>query len=443
MSRTVEKAAGNNLAQKMLSYRWIIFGVLAAGYLLAIFHRLSPSIMATDLIDTFSVNATAMGVLGSMYFYPYALMQLPAGVLSDTVGPRKMATLSLALAGGGAILFAVAPNFQILLIARLLIGLGLSCIYVPTLKILAIWFRRNEFATAAGMLVSAGNIGGLVAATPLAFMLVAFGWRWSVGVIGIISVVLAVVIFAVVRNSPKEMGYPTLDEIDNVPESQRATEQTVPVLEGIKTVLGNRYFWPMAIRSFTSYGVLMSIQSLWGAPYLKQIHGLDTVSAGNILMMLALGGIVTPTIGGYLSDKVFKSRKGITVVAAALSTLGYIPIAFMTGTVTPAFLYVWFFLLGAVGGLGMAGLAMVKELFPPTLTGTVNGMNNFFVMFGGAVYQVITGMIINSFGEVSPGVYPVEAYAAAFKFLFCSMVVGTVALCFAKETMGKKAKTAA
>lgn len=443
MSRTAEITAEKSLVQKMLSYRWVIFGVLATGYMFSIFHRLSPSIMTTDLMNTFGINAAAMGILGSMYFYPYSLMQLPAGVLADTVGPRKMATLSMALAGTGAILFAVSPNFQVLLVARLLIGLGLSLIYVPTLKIFAVWFRPNEFATATGMLVSAGNIGGLVASTPLALMLVAFGWRWSVGVIGIISVALAFLVYAVVRNSPRDMGYPTLDEIDNVPEDQRAAEKPPSISAAIKTVLGNKYFWPMAIRSFSSYGVLMSLQSLWGAPFLQQIVGVDTIRAGNILMMVALGGIVTPAIGGYLSDKVFRSRKGITIFAATLSTLGYIPLAFMTGTVTPTFLYVWFFLLGASGGLGMAGLAMVKELFPPTLTGTVNGINNFFVMFGGAIYQVITGMIINSYQQIGPNIYPVEAYSACFKFLFCSMVVGTVALCFAKETMGKNKKAAA
>lgn len=442
MSRTAGDTAGNSPVQKMLSYRWIIFGVLATGYLLTLFHRLSPAVMAEDLRATFAIDAAALGLLGSMYFYPYALMQLPAGVLADTVGPRRLATASLALAGTGALLFAAAPNFQILLVARLLIGLGLSCLYVPTLKIFATWFRPNEFATIAGMLISIGNVGGLAAATPLALLLLAIGWRWSVRAIGIVSLVTAAIIYLVVRDSPKEIGCPTLDQIDGVPAKEHTAAERIPVWQGIKMVLGNRYFWPMAVRSFTSYGVLMAFQSLWGGPYLMQVHGLSKIQAGNILMMLALGAIFTPPIGGYLSDKVFRSRKGITIVAAFLSTLGYIPLAFMTGTITPAFLYVWLFLLGACGGLGVAGLAMVKELFPPSLTGTVNGINNLFVMSGGALYQVIVGMIISRYGETATG-YPVEAYAAAFRFLFFSMVVGTIALFFAKETMGKKTKAAA
>ncbi len=424
-------------AQKMLSYRWIIFGVLSFAYLIIIFHRLSPAVMSSDLIDTFAIDGAALGLLGSMYFYPYAIMQLPAGLMADSIGPRKLASISFGIAGIGALLFGLAPNFQVALIARLLIGLGLSCVYVPTLKIFSIWFRKNEYATIAGMLVSLGNIGGLIAATPLAIMIVRFGWRNSVTGIGVVTVLLAIGMYIIVRNSPKDMGLPELDEIDNIPHDERVPLKPVPIFQGIKTVVSNRYFWPVAIRSFASYGVLMSFQSLWGGPYIMQVLGQTQVQAGSILMMISLGSIITPPIGGYLSDKVLGSRKGIVLFSAFLSTLCWLPIALMPERITPGLLYGLLFLMGASGGLGVSGIAMIKELFPINLTGTVNGINNFFTMAGGAVYTVVIGLIIESYPKTAAGTFSVEAFSAGFRFLFISMVIGTIAMMFAKETKVK------
>jgi len=180
----------------------------------------------------------------------------------------------------------------------------------------------------------------------------------------------------------------------------------------------------------------MSFQSLWGGPYLMQVLGQNQVQAGSTLMMISIGSILTPPIGGYLSDKILGTRKGIVLFSAALSTLCWVPIALMPGRITPGFLYGWLFLLGASGGLGVSGLAMIKELFPVSLTGTVNGLNNFFTMAGGALYTVMVGLIIESYPKTAAGTFSIEAFSGGFRFLLISMVVGTILLLFAKETKG-------
>ena len=112
----------------------------------------------------------------------------------------------------------------------------------------------------------------------------------------------------------------------------------------------------------------------------------------------------------------------------------------MPERITPGFLYGWLFLLGATGGLGVSGIAMIKELFPISLTGTVNGINNFFTMAGGAIYTVIIGLIIESYPKTAAGTFSVEAFSAGFRFLFVSMVIGTIIMLFAKETKVKSRK---
>jgi len=427
-------------AQQMLSYRLIIFGILSIAYLLVTFHRMSTAVMSKDLIEAFQISPLSLGVLGSMYMYPYAIMQIPCGILSDTIGPRKLVTYSFIVAGAGAFLFGIAPNFSVALIGRFLIGLGVSSVYVPTLKILAVWFRRNEFATLTGILGGLGALGALIAAAPLAYASNLIGWRNVISIIGAVTLVTAVFSYLFVRNHPSEKGYPSIEEIDGAPAPQAVAVEKVAVLDSLKTVFGNKYIWPLLIRGFVFAGAGLSLQSLWGGPYLMHVVKLDKVQTGSLLMMISIGSLITSPIGGYLSDKVIRSRKKLAVLSAVLTLAGWVPLALMPDKLTPAALYLLFIFMGIAGGLGLGsvGVAQAKELFPNALAGTASGVNNFFQMSGGAVYTVILGMIINGYAADN-GVYPVAAYKAAFTFLLVSVIIGTIAVSLSKETMTREA----
>ncbi len=432
----------HSAARRMLSYRWAIFGLLCTAYMLVVFHRMSTAVISNDLVDTFNISAASLGVLGSMYFYPYAVMQIPAGIMADTIGARKLVSFSLLLAGGGALLFAMAPDFKTAVVARLLIGLGLSCVFIPTLKILSIWFRMNEFATLSGIINSVGSLGGLIAAAPLAFFVLTIGWRNTIAVIGITTLVVAGIIYLIVRNNPKDMGFPTIEEIDGIQRQRGQAAEKIPPLLGLKLALSNRYAWPMYIRGFVGSAGWSGLQTLWGVPYLMQVVGLNKLQASGIMMTMAIGSMISSPIGGYLSDRVLHSRKKPVLFSQIATNLCWIPLAFYTDRLSSGFLLGLFLAMGLLGGLGTAGFAMVKELFPLSLAGTANGVGNFFGMFGSAVYQVLLGMIIEHY-TVTTGVYPPEAFHAAFLFAFWNVTLSTVAVFFAKETMPQPVKTAA
>ena len=416
---------------RLLSSRWIIFGVVSLAYLFVFFHRLSTAVMAQDLIDTFLIDASALGVLGSAYFYPYALMQFPAGMLADTYGSRRLIALSAVVSGIGAVLFSLSPAYPWAVASRFIIGLGLSCIYVPTLKLLAVWFKPNEYATAFGFLLALGNAGALLAATPLAVMLLFLGWRYSVLLIGVLTILIGFLVYYVVRDQPQE------DSSGDSDLKKRAQEKVHP-WQGMGIVLKEARFWPLTIRGIAFYGVLMSFQSLWAGPYLRQVAGADTMTAGNILMMISIGTILSSPISGLLSDKILKTRKGITVLSMVLSTLCWLPLALFPERLTIHILYVVFFLFGFVGGLGAAAMAQLKELFPSSLAGTVNGVFNGIVMLSGALYQVLFGFLLQTFSLTEIGYYPPEAYIAGFRWLLLSLMVGTIAMLFSQEGSNKK-----
>ena len=148
--------------QETLRYRWLILLILSLQYLFGYFHRVAPAVVAQDLISAFSISATSLGVLASGYFYPYAIMQIPVGLLADTWGPRKTITFFALLAACGAIAFGLSLNFGMATVSRVIVGLGLSGIFVPAMNALWVWFKPEEYAKspASSWRLGAGWLSG-------------------------------------------------------------------------------------------------------------------------------------------------------------------------------------------------------------------------------------------------------------------------------------------
>ncbi|MEJ2428077.1 MAG: MFS transporter, partial [Deltaproteobacteria bacterium] len=144
---------------KALRYRWLIFWILAFSYVLVYFHRLCPAVVAVDMMDDLQASGALLGLLSSAYFYPYALMQLPAGLLSDSWGPRRSISLFFIVAFIGSVMLGMAQSVPLALAGRTLVGLGVAMLFVPTMKILAEWFRIKEFATMTAILMVMGGLG--------------------------------------------------------------------------------------------------------------------------------------------------------------------------------------------------------------------------------------------------------------------------------------------
>ena len=215
---------------KVLRYRWIIFWTLALAYVLVYFHRMCPAVVAVDMMQDLNAGGGLIGFLGSAYFYPYALMQLPAGLLSDSWGPRKAITLFFCVAFLGSVMLGLAPNAAWAILGRTLTGLGVAMLFVPTMKVLSEWFRPREFAFMTGILLAMGGIGSLIATTPLALISSWIGWRMSFIVVGIITLVLAVLVWSFVRDRPADLGWPSFSETTEVTQRRASYEVVVGAL---------------------------------------------------------------------------------------------------------------------------------------------------------------------------------------------------------------------
>ena len=426
--------------RQLLRYRWAIFGILAIAYLFVYFHRLSLSVVANDLVREFNTTASVMGLLGSIYFYCYAVMQFPAGLLADSIGPRKTVAAFLFIASVGSILFGLAPNISVAFAGRVLVGFGVSMVFIPTMKILSQWFRPREFASMTGILNAVGGAGVLAATWLLALMTATFGWRISFQLIGGCTFIIVALAWIVVRDRPQDRGWPSIFELDQDPGgSPPAPTQTIGLMDGARRVVSEKYFWPVAIWFFFDCGIFFGFGALWGGPYLMHVYGLSRAEAGTILSMIAWGMIFGSPMLGFVSDKVFKSRKKPILLCTTVLTVELGLLTFFPEKLPLPMLYVIFFVLSvSASSVVVLGFTTTKELFPVEIAGTSVGTVNLFPFLGGAVFMPLLGKILDGYPKTATGGTAVEGYTA---MLLALLVASAIALCCAvlmKETFQER-----
>jgi sugar phosphate permease len=426
---------------KVLTYRWVIFWTMAVAYVFVYFHRLSPAVVALDLQDALHASGGFMGLLASAYFYPYALMQFPAGLLSDSLGPRKTVSFFLLIAGAGSFLFGLAPSVEIAVLARVLVGLGVSMVFIPAMKIFSQWFRVSEFALMAAILNTMGGVGALTAATPLAIMTGWAGWRFSFEMIGVATLVIAVLVWALVRNRPKDMGWPSIAELDGSGPGTVTTPASIPLWEGAKRVVTEKYFWPIAVWFFCLLGTFFSFGGLWAGPYFMNVYGMSRGEAGAILNMIAVGLIVGSPLISLLSDRVLFSRKHVLSIFSGIMIALMAVFYLIPAGIPKVGLYLAIFIFSvSSSAIVVIGFTTTKEMFPIEIAGTSVGTVNLFPFLGGAVFQPLVGWILDGYPKSPAGAYSVEAYKTMFLLLLVASSIAFLCTFLMKETFPAKTK---
>jgi len=426
-------ARENNEQKIVLRYRWVIFLILAIGYAIVYFHRVSPAVVAPELVRSFQIKGAALGILASAYFYPYAVMQLPSGLLSDSLGPRRTVTAFTLVAAAGAILFGISPTFSTAILGRIMVGLGVSMLFIPTLKILANWFEAREFAIVTGILMAIGGLGWLSAATPLALLTLWLGWRVTFLIIGLVSLALALLTYLIVRDSPAQLGVPGIRKAESVVSSSSG-EQKLPLLQGMKMVLSEKKFWPLAVWFFCTGGILFGFGGLWAGPYLMQVYTFSKAQTGNILMMIAVGMIVGSPMLSYLSEKILGARKPVLLISSSILIGIWVLLILLVDGLDVSFLYIIFFLLGIfASSIVVIGFTAAKELFPTQIAGTSTGMVNLFPFAGGALFQPLIGLILDYSGRLG-NIYSVQAYRISFVGFLLAAIAALISVPFMRET---------
>jgi len=410
-----------------MTRRWKIFACLSLMYILAYFFRVAMAVVAKDLALELQLDAPRLGTLSSLFFYVYAVAQIPLGPLIDRLGGRRIIIVSGLLTVAGTFLFALAPSYPAVLASRLLLGIGTASVLMASLKIYGNWFSPHEFATISGFMVAIGNLGNLSATAPLAQAVTRFGWRRPFLIVGLIQTVAVVLVHLLVRDVPPSGEEPEHEPLYSAPPP------THGIIEGWRLVFSTPSFWLLALLSFFWYGSYMVLQGLWGGPYLMDVLGLTRSGAGTILLFTSLGFIAGCLAVGRVSDRLLKSRKWTLLWGQAALLLLMALLLGPAERLAGPFLAMAFFAIGVAVSSGVTIYPMIREMFPAGISATAMTALNFFVVSGAAAVQQLMGIAIGRFPRTS-GSYPPDAYHQAFLIPVGGLACAVLLFFFVRDT---------
>jgi sugar phosphate permease len=427
-----------------LRLRWLIWLLPALIYATSHIHRIAPTVIFNDLMATFQTSGASLGGLGSMYFYIYAIMQIPSGILADSLGPRKTICAGAIIGGLGSVLFGSAQTIGVAYLGRFFIGLGMSLIFICIMKLLAEWFCDHEFATMSGLTLFSGNLGAVAATTPLYLLVAATGWRRSYHFIGLITLLFGVLAWLIVRDRPALSGFLPVKDREGrggMPGIQAPAHEKMNVLQGLREALSNRAIWPTFLISFGLYGTILALKGMWLTPYLTQVYGISQEQATSYVLLSLIAGLIGPLMMGFFSDRIRRRRLPI-LMFTPLYVLTWLVLALWQGGRPPLVTIPYLlFALGIFCSPMALTWACAKEVSHPSLVGLATGIANIGGFLGGAVMQFVFGYILDLKwqGAVVDGlrIYPVQAYQAAFLSASFVALIAAVSSYFIRETCCK------
>ena len=380
-----------------------IFFLAASFYLYEYILQVSPAVMAQPIMQTFNVGAAGFGAISAFYFYAYAPMQLPAGLLFDRYGPRLLVTLALLLCASGTFFFALTNSVALASMGRFLIGIGSAFSFIGVLVLISRWFPARQFALFAGIAQMMSSLGAIFGEVPLASLLKAVGWRHSLFLLAILGYFLALLVWLFVRDCPSGKKYES-KPISLHYEWKKFT-----------TVTKLRQTWVIGLYATCIWTPIAVFGALWGVPYLEQAYHVSTIKASSAVTMLWLGvGIGSPALG-WLSDY-FYSRRLALAISACLGLVSSLLLLYLPGLSFTG-IY-WVLLIMGIGAGGQAvSFAVVKDNNSLRLLGTASGFNNLSVLLGAAFCQPLVGYILSCLwdGKILAGapVYSTSSYQLA------------------------------
>ncbi len=407
-------------------YRWVVWSVMALAYMVVFFHRLAPGVVRDDLTLAFGISGAAFGNFASMYFYSYLLMQIPVGMLSDSLGARITATAGIFLSGIGSILFGLAPSIGWAYAGRFIVGIGVSTVFVCILKVLSEWYSGKEFATMSGATAFVGNFGGLVAQTPLALLVGIFTWRFTFAAIGALSFLLAVLCFVLIRNRPEDAGFDPVN-LSGPGDSPPMTE----LFPAVRVAICSRAMWPTMTLASLFAGAQLAFTGAWGVPWLTDVYEMTRQEASGLVSIVVVGAMIGGVLVGKLSDLVGARRWPLIFVSFFNVAAWGVIVFWGSGKPPLEVLKPALFIMGVASMALVVCLAVVKETNDPRYTGVALSVLNMGVFVGIAAYPPAMGAVIDFFSSCSP----IVQYRWALFLCFAGAAAGFI-LSFAVPETG-------
>ena len=375
----------------------VVFLPLAGGYFLSYLFRTVNGPIADRLVAAFHLDAAGLGLLTSVYFLAFTLAQLPFGQLVDRYGPRRVQGVLLVIAAVGAAVFGAAHHTSTLIVGRALIGLGTSGALMAGLKALAVSVPQEQRPLANGAFIMFGGLGAMASTVPVDDVLPALGWRGVFLLLSLLTLGTAVLILAVVPESP----------------SARRRETWRDDVRRLLDIYQDRAFWRLAPLSASTIGAVFAVHGLWAAQWLTDVDHFapDQVASD----LLAMGAGLTLGAGGIGAATDWLRRRNVplmTSFAFCCSMFIVLQAIVLARVALPAWL-IWG-VIASFGGMTALSYSILGELFPSETIGRANGALNVLHLSMAFVLQYAMGAIASLWPADVTGHLPVTAYRAAF-----------------------------
>jgi MFS family permease len=380
--------------------------------------RVAPSIMVEELMREFAVGAGVLGNLSAAYFYGYAGMQIPVGLMLDRFGPRRLITVAALCCAGGCVMFAIGTTLPIVTAGRFLIGAAAAVSLVGSMVVAGQWFSPARFALFSGLAMAMGMAGGVFGQAPLRLAVEASDWRVTNLALALGGVAIALSAWLTVRDRWRGSG--GLREL----------------FGNFSLVMKHRQTWLIALAGLGTSGPLLGFAGLWGVPFLQTAYGLARTEAAALTSLLFVGWGVGAPLLGWLSDRIGRRRR-VLVAGLLLETLSLVILVYVAD-LSSIMLAVLCFLTGFFGSAQIVCFALARENHPVRLSATGIGFVNGMVTGAGALFQPLVGLLLDLAwdGQTSAGarVYDLAAYHLALSSLVLVGLIGLLCLRAVRET---------
>ncbi len=393
------------LARPAMASRVPLLVLLIAVTCLSQFYRVSNSVIAPELVRDLDLSARQLGWAGSAFFFALFAVQIPVGMWFDRFGARRTVAALSIVAMAGALWIAASTTAFDLIGGRSIVGIGCAASFMSVVFLCSRWFPPTKLATVLSWVFAASNIGTLAAATPLAWVAATVGWRTGFTGLAAVTVLVAICFYSFVRDRPPEMAAPPAKK-----------ENLTEIVKGLFEVWSTPGLGPVLAMHFFAYASMLTVLGVWGGPYLYDVHKLDAVARGNVLLAMGVAQILGILAYGPM-DRLLRSRKKVvlggaafsTVLLAVLALLPHPPLWLAVGLLS-AFCFACAF--------GTVIVAQGRALFPDRLAGRGVTTVNMAQCLGLAVLPAGMGYVVEAFGAND------MAYRIAFAALGLGLMLG-------------------
>lgn len=403
---------------KQSKYRWTVFFTMIAMFFFVMIQRTAPGVITDQLMDTFRISASTIGLTTGIQFLAYAGLQIPLGLLADKFGPSYFLIIGTLLNGLGTLLFSVTPDELLYFISRVLVGTGDAMIFINIVLVMSKWFTAKKFSGLMGWIGMSGNLGSIFASVPLAYWIGLQGWRFPFFSLSICLLAISFISFIVLRKGARLIQSSARTERKPGSSRTKTDKSMLAILGG---VCRKKQAWAVFFCHFAVAGTYISFIGSWAVPYGINVYGLTRTASSQLVMAGLLSSIVGAPLIGILSGH-FKQTRTLYILIQALTFASWLSFFLLAGKPPLAVLVLLYILIGFGFGASMLTFSIIRESFQSGEIGVVSGFANTGGYLSALLLPILFGLVLEMFHS---GTLPAAGYHYGFLipslFSFCGL----------------------